>query len=268
MRTIDRLDKVPPDVVAQAAASTTPGLTDEQAGAMPRARRDPHRPTRRSSRRCGRWASRTRLLDEGLDELAAVIDGCASITRSHASRPTCASRAGSTTTPGRCSRPGWPATSRSARSARAAATTRSPRTARPPIPAWASRSGVTRLLMPLFQRGVLDAARARCRRPCWSRCRTRTTARAATAIAQALRSRGIADRGRGDAAEVRQADPLRRAARHPVRLVPDGDDDADEVKDIRSGDQGAGRCRRVDAADRRPAPAGDLYIRTNSDSHS
>ncbi len=44
------------------------------------------------------------------------------------------------------------------------------------------------------------------------------------------------DRGVAVGGQVRQADPVRRAARHPVRLVPGGDG-PDEVKDIRSGDQ-------------------------------
>ncbi len=39
-------------------------------------------------------------------------------------------------------------------------------------------------------------------------------------IASALRSRGIADRGGPGAGEVRQADPVRRPPRYPVRLVP------------------------------------------------
>ena len=46
-------------------------------------------------------------------------------------------------------------------------------------------------------------------------------------------------RGGTDGAEVRPADPIRRTARHPVRVVPvlRRADSADEVKDIRSGDQ-------------------------------
>ena len=55
------------------------------------------------------------------------------------------------------------------------------------------------------------------------------------------------DRGGADRGEVRQADPVRRAARHPVRLVPRRGA-ADEVKDIRSGEQVARPRGRVDAA--------------------
>ena len=78
--------------------------------------------------------------------------------------------------------------------------------------------GVTRLLMPLFADGVVSASRA-----------------VPSAVLVALPdedSRAASDtdrpgparprhrhRGRRVAAEVRQADPLRRASRHPVRLV-------------------------------------------------
>ena len=66
------------------------------------------------------------------------------------------------------------------------------------------------------------------------------------------RDRGVADRG-----QVRQADPVRRAARHPVRLVPvRRPGRTDEVKDIRSGEQVAGRPGYLDTARRRPAPGG------------
>jgi hypothetical protein len=45
------------------------------------------------------------LLDQGLDELAAVVEGCAPVAGDRSrSRPTCASRAGSTTTPAPSSR--------------------------------------------------------------------------------------------------------------------------------------------------------------------
>ena len=53
--------------------------------------------------------------------------------------------------------------------------------------------------------------------------------------------------------QVRQADPVRRAARHPVRLVPRRRRRADEVKDIRSGEQ-----EPADPATWQP-PAADLH---------
>ena len=60
---------------------------------------------------------------------------------------------------------------------------------------------------------------------------------AGDAVAQRLRARGIPTEVAAAAAEVRQADPVRRAARHPVRLVPGRRRRPDQVKDIRSGDQ-------------------------------
>ena len=72
------------------------------------------------------------------------------------------------------------------------------------------------------------------------------------AAAAGHRHRGVAVRG-----EVRQADPVRRAARHPVRRGSRGADGArDEVKDIRSGEQVA-----ADAAAWTP-PDDDLASRT------
>ena len=52
------------------------------------------------------------LLETGLAELAAVVDGCAALSPTTSrSRPTSASPAGSTTTPAPSSRSSWPATS-------------------------------------------------------------------------------------------------------------------------------------------------------------
>ena len=80
--------------------------------------------------------------------------------------------------------------------------------------------GVTRLLMPLFQRGVL-AGSGRCPSAVLVALpddESRAALRARSP--QQLRARGIATEVAPRAAEVRQADPLRRASRHPVRLVP------------------------------------------------
>ena len=63
--------------------------------------------------------------------------------------------------------------------------------------------------------------------------------RAPCAVAAALRARGIPCEVAPQRGQVRQADPVCRAAGHPVRLVPRcaREADGDEVKDIRSGDQ-------------------------------
>src|SRR5439155_894819 len=62
---------------------------------------------------------------------------------------------------------------------------------------------------------------------------------------------GDPDRGRADAGQVRQADPVRRAARHPVRLVP-GRQGGQGHPVRRPGDRRSGR---LDAAGRRSAAA-------------
>ena len=81
--------------------------------------------------------------------------------------------------------------------------------------------GVTRTLAPLLSRGLLAGvaqhADLRARRAA-GRGRPARRGRDRGAAARPRRSRrGVADR-----AEVRQADPLRRAPRHPVRVVPAG----------------------------------------------
>ncbi len=113
--------------------------------------------------------------------------------------------------------------------------------------------GVTRLLMPLFQQGLLTADRpvpsgvlvALPSEDDRERC---------TAIAQALRSRGIAT----EVAPTPQkyGKQIRYAERRGIPFVwfPGADADTDEVKDIRSGDQAAAdpSAWRPPAADLRP----------------
>ena len=225
MRIIDKLDKVPADVVAP-CWSTRPGCTAQQADAVPRAGRDPQRRTRPSSSGCGRSASRTSCWTTGSTNWPRWSTAARRWPRPvRPSRPTCASPAGWTTTPARCSRRGWPASSSSARSAPAAGTTRWPATGRTTYPGVGISLGVTRMLMPLFQRGLLDrvavgavgrAGRAARRgRPRALRRRSRRRCGRAAIAAEVAPQR----------AEVRQADPLRRAARHPVRLVPEATTD-------------------------------------------
>ena len=96
--------------------------------------------------------------------------------------------------------------------------------------------GVSRTLVPLVADGVLAGSRA-----VSSAVLVALADEDARPAAQEL-GRPAApsrhpDRGRRRPAEVRQADPVRRAARHPVRLVPSRTTAAHQVKDIRSGDQ-------------------------------
>ncbi len=126
--------------------------------------------------------------------------------------------------------------------------------------------GVSRTIVPLLADGVLEASRAGAQRGARRRQRRGVAARPATTIAAALRARGIPTEVAASAAEVRQADPLRRAPRHPVRVVRRAPTAAHEVKDIRIGRAGVGRPRHLDPArgqtcDRRSPP------RSSSDPH-
>ena len=110
--------------------------------------------------------------------------------------PTSRSPAAWTTTPARSSRPGWRATSGSARSARAAATTPSPATAARTYPGVGISLGVSRLLVPLLASAACSTGSRPCPAPSWWRWPTRTSAQRATRVATALRARGVAVRGR------------------------------------------------------------------------
>ena len=104
-------------------------------------------PTTRSSSRCGRSASATTLLDEGLDELAArrARLRAAGHRPGPGRRRPARSPAASTTTPARSSRPGSTGYEYArARSAPAAATTRSPATGARRTPASGISLGVSR----------------------------------------------------------------------------------------------------------------------------
>ena len=224
----------------RAARRARPAPTDEQAERCLAlaAIRAADTSLRRAGPRAGRRA--TTLLDEGLAELAAVVEGCAAPSATGSpSRPTCGSPAASTTTPAPSSRSsmtgyerlGSVCSRRPVRRARRA-------TAGRPYPGvghlasaspgrWCPLLGRRRC-----SRASRDGAEPACSSP-WS---TRSPGPPATRSPTALRARGIATEVAPARAEVRQADPVRRAPRHPVRLVPRRRRPA-EVKDIRTGDQ-------------------------------
>ena len=112
---------------------------------------------------------------------------------------------------------------RSARSAPAAATTPSPATGDATYP---GRRHLDRRVPDCSaccsRADVLTASRSTCRPASWSRCRPRRPGRRATRIAAALRARGIATEVAPTAAKYGKQIRLRRAARHPVRVVPAG----------------------------------------------
>ncbi len=111
IRTIDKLDKLPAEKVAELLVSDA-GATPEQAEQLPGAGHDPG--ARHLVRRAGPRARRHRRPARGgaapswrPSSRAAPRPSVAT----SASRPTCASRAGSTTTPAPSSRSSWTATS-------------------------------------------------------------------------------------------------------------------------------------------------------------
>jgi histidyl-tRNA synthetase len=236
MRTIDRLDKVPADVVAKQLVDEA-GLNDEQVAQCLRLAeiRTPD-----SSFVSQVWALGIAhsLLDEGLDELAAVIDGCASINGVTVEADLRIARGLDyyTGTVFETRMDGYDRLGSICSGGRYDSLASDGKTTYPGV---GISLGLTRMLMPLFQRGVLvgsrpvpsvvlvalpnDDDRARC-----------------DAIAQVLRSRGIATEVA--ASPQKYGKQIRYAERRGIPFVwfP-GEDVAgagDEVKDIRSGAQG------------------------------
>ena len=221
MRAVDKLDKLVRASRSAACSSSEAGLDRRAGRQLPGAGRDQHR--RHLLRRAGARARRTpRAAGRGARRARRRGRRAAprwSPTGSRSS-PTSRSPAASTTTPARSSRPGWPATRASARSAPAVATTRSPPTAAPPTRASASRSASAGCSCRCSGQGVVDrrplGARARCSSPSSTRSSRAAQRRARRAAARQRRP----VRGGAGRPEVRQADPVRRATRHPVRSVP------------------------------------------------
>ena len=183
--------------------------------------------------------------------------GGAASTRPGCWSPTCGSRAGSTTTPAPSTRPSCSGTRTSARSAPAGATTPWPATAPTATRASASRSGSPGWCPRLVSAAWSGATRGRAHLRAGRLPSDEERRSVCDRIAAALRRRGIPVEVAPSAAQVRQADPARRPARHPVRLVPAGStaEGGHEVRDIRSGEQVP-----ADPATWQP-PAEDLHPR-------
>jgi histidyl-tRNA synthetase len=231
MRTIDRLDKVPAEVVGKQLVDEA-GLTAEQASQCLNLADIRSSDTSFVSKV---WALGIvhPTLDEGLDELAAVIDGCASIRGVTVEADLRVARGLDyyTGTVFETRMEGYERLGSICSGGRYDSLASDAKTSYPGV---GISLGVTRLLMPLFQRGAMwgsrmvpsavlvavpsDDDRARC-----------------DAIAQGLRRRGIATEVAATAQKYGKQ--IRYAERRGIPFVwfPG---EPDEVKDIRSGAQG------------------------------
>jgi histidyl-tRNA synthetase len=237
MRIIDKLDKEPADSIAKQLVDDA-GLTEDQAGQC-LALADIRASDSSFVSRVWALGVAHQLLDEGLDELGAVLEGCAPI---NASPRTVTVEADLriargldyyTGTVFETRMSGHESLGSICSGGRYDSLATDGKTTYPGV---GISLGVTRLLMPLFQQGVLSADRSvpsvvlialpsdEDRERC-------------TAIAQVLRSRAIATEVAPSPQKFGKQ--IRYAERRGIPFVwfPSGSDDADEVKDIRSGDQ-------------------------------
>ncbi|HEV7204722.1 MAG TPA: histidine--tRNA ligase [Jatrophihabitans sp.] len=238
MRAIDKLDKVPAEVVAQQLISEA-GLSAEQAGqclALAQIR------SVDSSFVSAVWKLGVAhpLLDEGLDELAAVIDGCAGISGARivveADLRIARGLDYYTGTVFETRMSGYESLGSICSGGRYDSLATDGRTTYPGV---GISLGVTRLLMPLFQRGVLTASRTVPSAVLVALTDDDSRPRS-VAVATALRARGIpvelAPTAQKFGKQIRYAE--RRGIPY-VWFPGKTDDDGGEVKDIRSGDQAA-----------------------------
>ena len=145
----------------------------------------------------------------------------------------------------------------SARSAPAAGTTTSPPTAAPPTRGSGISIGVSPTARGCCVGRGSRGRPGRCRPACWSPCPTRSAGGSATGSRRGLRQPGHPGRGRAERGEVRQADPATPTAAASRSSGSRADDGAaDEVKDIRSGEQVDRGRRQLAAARAGPVAAG------------
>jgi histidyl-tRNA synthetase len=230
MRTLDRLDKVPADVVRKLLREEA-GLTEEHAAlclALAEIR------TTDSSFVSKVWALGVAhpMLDEGLEELAAVIDGCAAITGVTVEADLRIARGLDyyTGTVFETRMSGFEAIGSVCSGGRYDSLASDGKTTYPGV---GISLGVTRLLIPLFQRGVLAGSRTV---PSAVLVALPNEADRAHSdlVAQALRARGIPTEVAATAQKYGKQ--IRYAERRGIPFVwfPG---EVDEVKDIRTGAQ-------------------------------
>ena len=200
------------------------------------------------------------LLDQGLEELAAVVEGCRAVAGDRVDvEANLRIARGLDYYTGTVVEIFMAGYERLKSVGGEGATTRSPATAVRPIPASACPSASPARSSRSSPTASCPAA-GPCRAPSSSPSTPRTTAPPARQVAAALRAPRHRVRGRADAREVRQADPLRRAPRHPLRLVRPGRRDAPgQGHPLRRA--GRGRPRHLDPAGGRP-PAHHRQHRT------
>jgi histidyl-tRNA synthetase len=234
MRTVDKLDKVPAEVISTLLVDEAGLRADQAAQCLQLAAIR----TTDSSFVSRVWALGVvhPMLDEGLDELAAVLDGCAGLSNARVTVEADLSIARGldyyTGTVFETRMAGFEQLGSICSGGRYDSLASDGKTTYPGV---GISLGVTRMLMPLFQRGLLTGSRpvpsavlvalptAEARGDC-------------DAIAQLLRARGIPSEVA--ATPQKFGKQIRYAERRGIPYVwfPNGDG-ADEVKDIRSGEQ-------------------------------
>ncbi|HEU5008992.1 MAG TPA: histidine--tRNA ligase [Jatrophihabitantaceae bacterium] len=237
MRAIDKLDKVPSDVVAKQLVDEA-GLSDEQAAACLQLAEIRSTDTSFVDQ-VRALGVEHELLDAGLAELAAVIEGCAAIqgTRVTVEADLRIARGLDyyTGTVFETRMSGWESLGSICSGGRYDSLASDGKTTYPGV---GISLGVTRLLMPLFQNGFLAGSR-----PVPSAVLVALPSEDERAtcdqVAQALRARGIATEVAASAQKYGKQ--IRYAERRGIPFVwfpaTDPSGGGHEVKDIRSGDQ-------------------------------
>ncbi|HEY8302665.1 MAG TPA: histidine--tRNA ligase [Jatrophihabitans sp.] len=237
MRIIDKLDKEPAEAIAKQLVDDA-GLSEQQAGQCLALAEIRASDTSFVSRVWSLGVAH-QLLDEGLDELAAVIDGCASITAAgrgvtvEADLRIARGLDYYTGTVFETRMAGFESLGSICSGGRYDSLATDGKTTFPGV---GISLGVTRLLMPLFQQGLLTANRA-VPSVVLVAVPSEDDRERCTAIAQTLRSRAVATEVAP--AAQKYGKQIRYAERRGIPFVwfPGTGDDTDEVKDIRSGDQ-------------------------------
>ena len=235
MRAVDKLDKVPPAVVAGQLVADA-GLTDDQA-AQCLALADIRSTDTSFVERVRALGVTHDLLDEGLTELAAVIEGCANIDARRVTVQADLRIARGldyyTGTVFETRMSGYESLGSICSGGRYDALASDGKVTYPGV---GISLGVTRLLLPLFADGVVSASRA-VPSAVLVALPDEDSRSASDAIAQALRARGIATEVA--ATPQKFGKQIRYAERRGIPFVwfAGADATTHQVKDIRSGDQ-------------------------------